>query len=183
MLSTRLGALDGLPEIDIHHIFEVAALFRLGMLVLAGLAAEELGKDVAKTTAGFGAPPTRSSAPRQRRRRPGAMKSEKSKPLKSMPGWRTLRAAGSALAGAAKPILRIETVLVVHLALLGVAQHVVGFLHVLEALFGGLVARDSGRDDTCAQASGKPCGCRRRRAFRHAQGFVIFVLGRRHSTQ
>src|ERR1039458_370620 len=38
-----LGAADGLPEIDIHYIFEIAALLGLGLRLLrASLAAEEL---------------------------------------------------------------------------------------------------------------------------------------------
>src|SRR5262249_46318776 len=42
---------------------------------------------------------------------------------------------------ARKSVGRIETILVVHLALLGIAQDVVSFLHVLEALFGRFVSR------------------------------------------
>ena len=39
------------------------------------------------------------------------------------------------------PIFRIEADLIVHLPLLGIAQNVVGFLHVLEAILGGLITR------------------------------------------
>ena len=37
-------------------------------------------------------------------------------------------------------VLGVEAVLIVHLALLGIAQDVVGFLDVLESLLGGLIA-------------------------------------------
>jgi hypothetical protein len=38
-------------------------------------------------------------------------------------------------------VVRIETVLIVDLAFLGVAQNVVSLLHLLETFLGGLVAR------------------------------------------
>ena len=34
-VDARLGAADGLPEIDIHDVFEVAALFGLGLFLAA----------------------------------------------------------------------------------------------------------------------------------------------------
>src|SRR5471030_674590 len=49
------------------------------------------------------------------------------------------RLAGSALARGVT-VVRVEADLVVHLALLGIAQNVVGFLDVLETIFGGFVA-------------------------------------------
>ena len=49
--------------------------------------------------------------------------------------------ASAPAAPAPETVVRIEAYLIVHLALLGIAQDVVGFLHVLEALLGRLVAR------------------------------------------
>ena len=78
-------------------------------------------------------------------------------------------------------VLRIEAELIVHLALLGVAQNVVGFLNVLEALLGGLVARIQIRDDICARACGKPCGYRpsglraARPAFRNSRAWEPYA--------
>ena len=63
-----LGALDGLPEIDGHDIFEVRAFFGLG-LGLAAAAAKELGENVAKSAAGFGSPATAGGRERPGRHR------------------------------------------------------------------------------------------------------------------
>jgi hypothetical protein len=61
-VETRLRAFDGLPEIDVHHVFEVAALFRLDVrLGGAAFAAEELREDIAEAArpgAALGTPST-----------------------------------------------------------------------------------------------------------------------------
>ena len=50
-IEAGLGAADGLPEIDIHDVLEVAALFGLLLGCAPAAAAEELGEDVAEAAA------------------------------------------------------------------------------------------------------------------------------------
>ena len=136
-VEARLRAFDGLPEIDIHHVLEVAALFGLGVRRLR----RRVRRRTARRCRGSRRrPPLRAGA----RRVPAApvrtAKSEKSKPLKS--NWEPRLPPPPWSAGPPAPaiaVLRIEAELVVHAALLGVAQDVVGFLHVLETVLGGLV--------------------------------------------
>ena len=84
-VEARLRAADGLPEIDVETVLEVAALFRRGLfLFLPAAAAEELGEDIAE-------PPAASVSARLPPPRPAPLpgcekNSEKSKPPKSMPG-------------------------------------------------------------------------------------------------
>src|SRR5262249_6265049 len=58
----RLCAPDRLPEIDIHDIFEVAALFRRFLLGLAA-PAEKLAEDVPESAAAFGCPAAAALGP------------------------------------------------------------------------------------------------------------------------
>jgi hypothetical protein len=82
--------------------------------------------------------------PPRRTRRPAPprllirVKSEKSKPPKPM--LADPRAPAPRPGPPGGNVVGIETVLIVHLALLGIAQDVVGFLNLLEALLGGFVA-------------------------------------------
>ena len=51
-VQARLGAADGLPEVDVQHVFEIVAFFRLRLLRLPLAAAvEELRKDIAEAAA------------------------------------------------------------------------------------------------------------------------------------
>src|ERR1035438_3845674 len=86
---------------------------------------------------------------------------------------------GRARRGPGESALGIETVLVVHLALLGVAENVVGFLHFLETIFGGLVPRIQIRVVFARQFAIGFADVIRRGFARYAQRFVIVVLGRR----
>ena len=48
-IERDLGAADGLPEIDVHSVFEVGAFFgAAGSAAFAPLPAEELGEDIAE---------------------------------------------------------------------------------------------------------------------------------------
>src|ERR1022692_965590 len=53
-IQTGLRSSDGLPEIDVHHVLEVAALFRFGLLRGSTPPPEELRKDIAEAAPGFG---------------------------------------------------------------------------------------------------------------------------------
>src|ERR1017187_2550089 len=157
-----LGAADGLPEVDIHYIFEIAALFRGGLRLLRrALAAEELREDIAEA-AGIGAPATRELI-------------GKIEPVEIHSRVRI----GRARRGPGESALGIETVLVVHLALLGVAENVVSFLHLLETIFGGLVPRIQIRVVFARQFAIGLADVIRGGFARYAQRFVIVVLGRR----
>src|SRR5947207_6481397 len=65
-VDSGLGAFYGLPEIDVHHVFEVAAFFRRSLRG-AALAAEKLRENIAETASRFGAP----AAPRAAARKVG----------------------------------------------------------------------------------------------------------------
>src|SRR5579862_7578771 len=85
-----------------------------------------------------------------------------------------LPAAGAARAR--ESALGIEAVLVVHLPLLGVAQNVVGFLDVLEAVLGRFVA---GVEIRVMLARQFPVGFANfihRSTTRHSQGLVVVML-------
>src|SRR5262249_38655804 len=124
-----------LPEIDIHHVLEVAAFFRLLVLLFAAATAEELRENVAKTAPSF-ARTTAAACPASGRGKIG-----KIEPAEIHSGMRALSRARTAGSRAGKSILRIEAELIVHLALLRIAQNIVRFLDILEALFGRLIAR------------------------------------------
>src|ERR1039457_6374953 len=157
-----LGAADGLPEIDIHYIFEIAALLGLGLRLLrATLAAEELREDIAET-AGIGAPAARELIGK----------------IESVEVHSRVRIRGAGR-GRGESALGIETMLAVHLALLGVAENVVGFLHVLEAIFGGLVPRIQIRVVFTREFAISLADIIRVGFARYAQCFVVVVLGRR----
>src|SRR5579885_1654213 len=107
--QARLGALYGLPEVDVHHIFEIFALLRLGLTLGGAAAAEELRKDVAEPAGFRGAA---AACARGAREQVG-----KIEPAEIHSG---LRAAAGALPSgpcSGEAVLRIEPVLVVHLTL------------------------------------------------------------------
>jgi len=163
-LHAGLGAVDGLPEIDTHSILEIAAFFRLG-LIGALTPAEELGKDIAKATAGFGAPSAGAASGRVRKIEAAEIHSGV-----GALGAATRRGRGRAVFG-------IEAVLIVHLALFGIAQDVVRFLHVLEAIFGGFIP---GVEIGMVFAGEFPVRLAHfvfGRFARDPQGLVIFVFG------
>src|ERR1035437_8876762 len=129
-IQAHLRALDGLPEIDVHRVFEVAALFRFRLRLVARAAApEKLRENVAEATArGVRAPA-----------RPPGRARESIRKIEAAEIHAGLGATASRT-GAREAALRIEANLVVHLALLRIAQHVIGFLHVLETFLGGFVS-------------------------------------------
>src|SRR5579875_117101 len=174
-IHASLGAADRLPEIDIHYVFKIAALF--GPRLAGRPAAEKLRKDIAEPAgAGLGAAS------------PGGARSRAAEDVGEIEPaeihiWRG-SAAWAARSGAGKPVFRIEPVLIVHLALLGVAQHVIGFLHVLEALFGGLVARVQIGMILPCQFPVRFADFIGGSALGDPEGFVIIVFGCRwHSCQ
>ena len=181
-VEARLGAPDGLPEIDIHHVFEVAALFGLGLR----RAAPRPPKNCEKMSRKPPASAPRSRGARRGCRAAGPARCEEIRKIEAAEiHVRAGGPAGTRPPGrrAGKAVLGIEAVLVVHLALLRVAQDVVGFLDVLEALLGGLVP---GVQVGMILARELPVGLAdlvRGGLARNAQRFVIVVLGSRHSNQ
>src|SRR5690348_12160932 len=174
-VDARLRAADRLPEIDVHHVFEIAALFRL-RLPAAASAIEELRKDVPKSPTAAAprlGPPAgsraRSAGPREKVR--------KIEPRKVHVGLRTSALLPERPLPRITAVFRIEAELVVHLPLLRIAQNVIGFLNVLEPLLGRLVAGvEVGMVFPRQLAVGLPNLVRRSR-LGNAQRFVIVVLG------
>src|ERR1019366_2913968 len=121
-IHTRLGAFDGLPEVDVHHVLEVAALFGfdVGGFVTT---AEELREDVAETAgAGFMTPAAGGRAARSGRHI-GEVETAEIEMRTGLPS----ASRATRTAGAGKTVLGIKAELVVHGTLLGVTEHVVGF--------------------------------------------------------
>src|SRR5271165_5892262 len=156
-VKLQLGALDRLPEADVDLIFQVGA--GLGMLHRLGCAApvEDAGEDIAETTAAAAGAPSGSA---------GALFSEIGEVEAAEVkrnflgiGARSAGARACALARTSKPacaeaatasvrlgrrginVVRVEAELVVDLALLGIAEDVVGLGDLLELLLGRLVPR------------------------------------------
>jgi hypothetical protein len=106
-------------------------------------------------------------------------KSEKSRPLKS--NWDPREPPpGSAPVRRHRIAVLNKTELIVHGTLLGVTQHIISFLDVLEALLGGLVTRIQvgvvfARELAIGLANFLRIGF-----ARYAQRFVLVVLGSRH---
>src|ERR1019366_2814305 len=121
-IDARLGAFDGLPEVDIHDVLEVAALFGFDVGGFVATA-EELREDVAETAgAGFVTAAAGGRAARSGRHigevETAEIEMGTGLPTASRATWR---------AGAGKTVLGIKAELVVHGTLLGVTEHVVGF--------------------------------------------------------
>src|SRR5262249_5047918 len=76
-------------------------------------------------------------------------------------------------------VVAVEAVLVIHLALLGVGENVVGFLQLFEFLFGRFVARIQVGMVFAGQLSKGGADVFGGRFARHAQEFVIIGLCRR----
>ena len=93
-----------------------------------------------------------------------------------MPGGGPLAGARTRT-GAGEAVLGVEAELVVHLPLLGVAEDVVGFLNVLEALLGGFVAGVEVGMVLARQLAVGLADIVRGGLARHPEGFVIIVLG------
>src|ERR1019366_7547651 len=146
--DARPGPANDLPEADVEAVFEIGALLRLD--VVLGLtsfaAAEELAEDVFERSAAASARACSATT--------AAAAAPRGFFLRVTEHFGKVEAAeihvGMAPAGAAstrararagKSVLGIEADLIVHLAFFGLAQDVVGFLHILEAVFSGLVSR------------------------------------------
>ena len=84
------------------------------------------------------------------------------------------------LAGAGEAGVRVEAVLVVHLALARLVEHIVSFLHALEALFRRFVAGVEVGVVFAGQFSVGLTQFLGGGLFVEAQRFVIVVRGRRH---
>src|SRR5581483_1748820 len=76
-------------------------------------------------------------------------------------------------------VIGIEAVLVIDLPLLGIAQNIIGFLHVFEALFSGLIARVQIRMILPCKFPIRFPDLVRGGPARHIKSFIIIVL-RRH---
>src|SRR5579883_496723 len=168
-VQLHLGASNRLPEIDVEPVFEIRAA--LGLLLRGGRAsapAEKAAEDVAERTASE------------------AFAFFRARLLLLTHVFGEIESAESgsaALAAAAigRNVGRIESVLVVDLALLFVVQYVVGFLNVLEPLFGGFVAGVQIGVILSRQLAISFAYLLRIRALGHSQGFVvIFFACSRH---
>ena len=82
---------------------------------------------------------------------------------------------------AGRQIFAVEAILVVHLPLLGVGEHVIGFLQLLEFLFCGFVAGIQIGVIFARQLAKRCANIFRARLARHSQQFVIILFcSRRH---
>ena len=137
-LDGVLRALDRLPESNVQAIFQISPFFRL-FLSTGGRfpAPKKLAEDITKTTAcvactgrvtagsGFGL---------------GVLQDiRKIETAEIHVGVATAPRARTAPGG--ETAIGVKPYLVVHAALLRVIQNVIGFLHVLKAIFGRLIAR------------------------------------------
>ena len=176
-VEARLGTFDGLAEIDVHHVLQVAALFRLYVgFGCAAFVAEELGEDVAETAGpggSLGAPGAASGAGRAGE---GIGKIEA---VEVHAGVRGLARCATRIGGG-KTAFGVEAVLVVHGALLGIAQDIIGLLHVLETVFGGLIPGVEIGVVLAGELSIGFADVVRGCLLGDAERFVILVLGRRH---
>src|ERR1017187_6505310 len=172
-IDARLGALDGLPEVDVHDVLEVPALFGFGVGGLAA-SAKELRKDVAEA-AGAGVGPAGTMAGAAGRARIGEIETAEIEMRAAR-----LAASRTPLPGGGSAVFGVEAELVVHGTLLGVAEYVVGFLDVLEAVLGGLVTGVEVRVVLTSQLAIGLADLLRVGFARYAEGFVVVVLGSRH---
>ena len=138
-------ALDGLPEADVHLIFQVVA--RFGTLhLLAAPAAEDVGEDVAE--------PACASRPASGSTRTfGEVVEVEAAEIERHFLGVSARSARAWAAGPPNPpaatvglgcgridVVGVEAELIVNLALLGIAEDVVGFGKRLELFLGRLIA-------------------------------------------
>src|SRR5437016_10278495 len=116
------GAAHSVPEINLDLVFQVAAWLVFRFRSDAAPAAKELAEKVAETSAAGCA------------RSPAEIKSAKIKIY-----IRLTRAWPSPRIAARRQVIAVEAVLVVHLPLFRVGEHVVGFLDLFEFFLRGLV--------------------------------------------
>ncbi len=160
----QLRALDGLPEADVHLVFQIAARLLLECLLARVRRRRTSTEKMSRN------PPPPPAAARCACAFSDVAEVEAAEVERNfliLPRRHRCRhRAGSARATAAARIslrrrridvVGVEPELVVNLALLGIAENVVGLGDCLELLLRGLVA-DSRRGDTCAPACGTPCG-------------------------
>src|SRR5262249_15623606 len=119
-LQFLYAAANRVPEIDLELIFERAAFFGLLFHCAGPAAAKETAEEVAEAcAAGLAAAEIEAAE------------------IKVDVALATAR-SGAVVAG--RYVFTVEAILVIHLALLGIRENVVGFLQLLEFLLGGFVA-------------------------------------------
>ncbi len=164
-IEAHLSAADGLPEVDVEPVFQIRTFLRTAGGFLAAVAAEELAEDVAKSP----------SSAASLRAGPGTMvdvigKIETAETHAGLTGRRTTLPGAWA---AGRDVVGIEAVLIVNLALLRFAQDIVRFLHFLETLLSGFVARVQIGMVFARQLAVRFADLVFFGAARHAQRFVI----------
>src|ERR1700691_2108593 len=171
-IEPRLGALDGLPEIDIQRVLEILALLRRCLRRFATI--EKVRKDVSEAARAGAASRRRTPAPTSG----AALKVVRKVETVEIHVGLWTRSRSGARAAARGYVVRIETVLIVDLALLGVTQNVVSLLHLFETFLGGLVTRVHIGMKLARQPAIRLLDLILAGALRHLQSFVIIVLGR-----
>ena len=170
-----LGSFDRLPEIDVEGVFEVRTTFGHAF----GLAAAEEGREkVLESAVGVLVSPGKAAAAKisATRASPAAffeIEAAKVKARRRATASRPTRAACANIVG-------IEAVRVVDLALLGVVQHVIGFLDALETVFGVFVPGVQIRVILARQLAIGLTDLVIRGGAGDAQQFVIVLLFGRH---
>jgi hypothetical protein len=175
-IQTDLRAANGLPEAHVQCVLEVGAALRLRGVLLAS-ASEKLPEQIVKAAAKTGLAPA-SVLPPPVAVRPGGEVIRKNQSRQN-PCWDSADTRPRLQDPRRKAGLGIEADLVVHLALLGVAEDVVSFLHLLEALLGGFVARIQIWMELTGETAPSFADLFRAGFPRHTQQFVI-VLFRGH---
>ncbi len=166
-VEPHLRPADGLPEIDVQPVFEIGAFFRTP----AGCSPpRRLPKNWLKMSRKAPVPPPGCVVGALMIRVIGKIEAAKAHArLACARPWSAARTARRNVVG-------IEAVLIVYLALLRIAQDVVGFLDFLEPLFGGFIAGIQVGMILARQLAIRLANLVFFGVARHAEGFVVIVF-------
>ena len=186
-VELQLRAFDGLPEADVHLVFKIGAGLRMLRGLDATAASKDVGEDVAKSAACARAASGRTCAFREvveveAAEIEGNFLGVGARAACVLCGTTKSACAKTASAGigfgcGGIDVVGVEAELIVDLALLGIAEDVVGLGDGLEFLFGRLVAGiHVGMIFARKFAEGLADVLRRGRLL-HAEGGVVVLLG------
>src|SRR5579884_4318731 len=168
-VQPHLGAANGLPEIDVQPVFEIASSLRLRRCRPRPSATpEELAENIAE-------PKSFAGILRPARAARRLLLPQKFAEIES-PEIRPCARAGARPRSIRRNVIRIKPVLVVNFALLIVAQNVIRFLNFLEALFCCFIAWIQIRMVLARKLPVGLANLIRIRAPADTQGFVIILL-------
>src|SRR5579862_5744951 len=192
-IETHHTAADGRPERDVDLVFEIGAGFGSNFFDSGATAAtvEHAAEDVAEVRVATGTALTfpaleeigEIEAPKvevDTLRSGAAGGLTTGKAARESLGTRITARFGVGFGGSGVDIVGVEPELVVNLALLGIAENVVGFRERLEFFFGSLVAGIDVGMILARKFAKRLADVVRRGAFLHTQNLVIIFLGGGH---